>query len=51
LLLAVLPDSAYQVRMMLERYGFVLLLLFIFVGFEYLRPIINGITTLFVGWL
>jgi len=51
LLLAVLPDSAYQVLMMLERYGFVLLLLFIFVGFEYLRPIINGITTLFVGWL
>lgn len=51
LLLAVLPHSAYQVRMMLERYGFVLLLLFIFVGFQYLRPIIQAITGLFISWL
>ncbi len=47
ILLAVLPDSAYQVRAVLEKYGFVFLILFIFVGFEYLRPIVYWLTALF----
>lgn len=46
-LFAILPDSAYQLRMNLERYGFIILLVFIFMGFQYLRPVIFFFTDWF----
>lgn len=49
LLYALLPDSQYQIKMTLERYGFVILIAFIFFGFQYIRPIISFLTSLFTG--
>lgn len=40
LLYALLPDSQYQLKIALERYGFVILLAFIFFGFQFITPII-----------
>lgn len=51
LLFALLPQSAYQLRAVLERYGFVILLLFIFWGFGVLHPIISVVTDFFVSTL
>ena len=48
-LFSILPDSAWQVREFLERYGFVLLLFFVFFLFRLITPIINFIYQLFVG--
>lgn len=48
-LLAMLPDSMWQVRQALQQYGFVILLLFIFFGFQIISPIIGAITALFTG--
>ncbi len=48
-LFAFLPDEYDRVRLWLERYGFVLLLLFIFYGFDLIRPIIGFVYELFVG--
>jgi Zn-dependent protease len=47
ILYAILPDSAHQFKMFLERYGFFLLLFFMFFLFELIAPIINAI----FGWL
>lgn len=44
-----LPDSAWRFRQNLERYGFVLLLLFIFFAFNLIVPIISFLFTLIVG--
>ncbi|MBU2542765.1 site-2 protease family protein, partial [Patescibacteria group bacterium] len=49
LLYAVLPDSMWKVREMLERYGFFILLAFIMVGFSWIHPIINFIYLIFIG--
>ena len=49
LLYALLPDSQYQIKMALERYGFVILLAFIFFGFQFITPIISFLTALFTG--
>jgi Zn-dependent protease len=48
-LFALLPDSAWQLKQNLERYGFILLLLFIFYAFRVISPIINFIFELIVG--
>ncbi len=48
-LFAFLPEKYYEARALLERYGFVLLILFIFYGFRFLMPIIEFIYKLFVG--
>lgn len=48
-LYAVLPDSMHNVRVILERYGFVILLFFIFFLFDILVPIISFLTGLFTG--
>lgn len=49
ILFAVLPDSMWQVRQVLERYGFVILLIFIFGFFQYLSPVISFVYLLFTG--
>ncbi len=47
LLYALLPDSAHQIRAFFDRYGFVLLLFFIFFLFDLIQPIITAL----VSWL
>jgi len=49
LLYALLPDSQYRLKMVLEQYGFVILLVFIFFGFQLIMPIITFLTNLFTG--
>lgn len=49
LLFAVLPDSQYKLRIALERYGFVILLGFIFFGFQWIAPIISFLTGFFIS--
>ncbi|MBP9760651.1 MAG: site-2 protease family protein [Candidatus Magasanikbacteria bacterium] len=49
ILFAVLPDSMHNVRANLERYGFVILLIFIFFFFDILQPFIEFFYTLFTG--
>lgn len=49
LLYALLPDSQYQIKEVLERYGFVILLAFIFFGFKLITPIIVFLYHLFTG--
>ena len=48
-LYAVLPSSAYKVKNFLDKYGFVVLLFFIFFLFELISPVINGLYRLLVG--
>ncbi len=47
LLYALLPVSAYKVRSFLDRYGFVILLFFVFFLFDLLSPVIS----LLISWL
>lgn len=49
ILYAVLPPSAYQVRAFLDRYGFVILLIFMFYLFDFIRPIIDILVRLLIG--
>ncbi len=49
ILFAVLPDSMSNVRMFLERYGFMILLFFVFFLFDLIAPVINGVFRLLVG--
>lgn len=49
LLLAIIPDSMWQLKQALQQYGFFILLLFIFTLFEYVADVITVITTLFTG--
>ena len=49
ILFTLLPDSAWQAREFLERYGFIILLFFIFFLFRLITPIISGIYALLVG--
>ncbi len=49
ILYAVLPDNAYKVKAFLDRYGFFILLFFIFFLFEFLSPVINGLFYWLVG--
>ncbi|MBT3418789.1 MAG: site-2 protease family protein [Candidatus Magasanikbacteria bacterium] len=51
LLFALLPDRAHQLKAALQQYGLMLLLLFIFVGYALIFPIIQGLTILFLAWL
>lgn len=48
-LFALLPSSLYRLEMILEQYGFIILLLFIFSFWRYLSPVIFYIFNLFVG--
>lgn len=49
ILFAVMPDSLVNLRVTLERYGFILLLVFIFFFFRLLEPVIDWLFRLFVG--
>jgi len=42
-LYALLPPSANNIRIFLDRYGFMILLIFVFFLFELISPIINGL--------
>lgn len=48
-LYAVLPSSAYKIKNFLDKYGFVVLLFFVFFLFELISPLINGLYRLLVG--
>ena len=50
-LFAILPPTESVVRAMyfLERWGIILVLIFAFFGFQYVRPVITAIFTLFTG--
>lgn len=48
ILFALLPDSAYRFKAMLEQYGFYLLIFFIFFLFPIIIPIVNWIFNLIV---
>ena len=48
-LFAVLPDSFWPLRQMLERYGMLILIVFIFTAFQLLSPIMFGLTSFFLG--
>ncbi len=48
-LYALLPDSARGVRIFLDKYGFAILLFFIFFLFETISPLIDGLFRLLVG--
>ncbi|MBI2444334.1 MAG: site-2 protease family protein [Candidatus Magasanikbacteria bacterium] len=48
-LYALLPDSAHQFKLTLERYGFWLLLIFVFFLFDLIAPLIDGLFRLLVG--
>lgn len=48
-LFAILPDSMSSVRVLLERYGFMILLFFVFFLFDLIAPVIDVIVRLLVG--
>jgi len=48
-LYALLPDSARNVKIFLDRYGFVILLFFVFFLFQLISPVIDGIFRLLTG--
>jgi Zn-dependent protease len=48
-LYAVLPDSMHNVKQFLDKYGFIVLLFFIFFLFQLITPIIHFLTNLFTG--
>ncbi len=50
-LFAILPPSAQNIRINLEKYGFIILLVFIFWGFGVLHPIISVVTDFFISWM
>ncbi len=49
LLYALLPSSAFKIKNFLDRYGFMILLFFVFFLFELISPIIKFIFRLLVG--
>lgn len=49
ILYAVLPSSAYRFKNWLERYGFFVLLFFVFFLFDLLNPIIFGLVRFLIG--
>lgn len=48
-LYAFLPDSAQNIQMFMERYGLMILFIFIFFLFDLLYPVINFLVKLLVG--
>lgn len=50
LLFAILPsEQSYRLQMTLEKYGFVILLAFIFFGYQLISPIIMALYSVFTG--
>ena len=48
-LMALLPRSAQQFRMFLERYGMIVFLIFVFLGMSLISPIIEFLARFFLG--
>jgi Zn-dependent protease len=48
ILYAILPPGAHQVRTFLDRYGFMIMLFFVFFLFDIVRPIIDGLVRLLI---
>lgn len=48
-LLAIIPDRMWQLKEALQRYGFFILIFFVFYLFPFITPIIRGLTGLFTG--
>lgn len=48
-LFAILPPSLAHVQVFLERWGLMILFLFIFIAFPKIQPIIDWLTQLFIG--
>ncbi len=48
-LLAIIPDSMQNVRILLEKYGFVLLIVFMLFFYRFLSPVIAALFQLFTG--
>jgi Zn-dependent protease len=51
LLFALIPDSQWQLKETLQRYGLFILFFFIFYLFRFITPIIGFLTSLFTGGL
>jgi len=51
ILYAIMPDSMWKVRQILEQYGFMILLVFILFFFRIVSPIIFYLTNLFTTWM
>lgn len=49
LLFALMPNSQYKLMEIMNRYGFIVLLAFVFFGFQLITPIINFVYSLIVG--
>ena len=49
ILFAVLPDSMRATADFIERYGFILLIIFVFFFFSALSPVIRGVVSIFTG--
>ena len=49
ILFSILPGNLLAVRAFFERYGFILLLFFIFFLWQYMLPVVNHEFTLFTG--
>lgn len=48
-LYAILPDSARNIQFFLERYGLIILFIFVFFLFDLLNPVINFLTNFLIG--
>lgn len=48
-LYAILPDSARNLKLFLERYGFIILIIFVFFLFELITPVIEWVMRMLVG--
>lgn len=49
LLFAVFPDKIYRLRNFFERYGLVLVLVFIFFAWQFISPLVGALLRLFLG--
>jgi Zn-dependent protease len=50
ILYALLPNSAYEIKNFLDKYGYIILLFFVFFLFELISPLISGLFRLLVGF-
>lgn len=49
ILYAILPENAVQIKMALDRYGFIIVLVLVFFFFRLLSPVIDGLFAFLVG--
>ena len=49
-LFAMLPDSMSQFKLTLERYGFFLVIIFIFFLFRLIQPLIGWLFSILIGY-